>query len=269
MTSVVASSKNPSGGTGPATLEKWLVAIVFATLVVVTCFSLSARALERAGRITGLYDRIAFSSSTYLEPETPASTIFDLDLNSAWLDRAPGTYAGRPHLPVDMHSPIPDPQSLYITLEIGLTHFPQKPPQANPLRELTIWSGAAGKDFYTYARPRRIHLIFFLQGLVDMDRSYSFPGQPHFWSHRVVELRDLADPQTIALDFLPSIPASPRFPINISQTWLRVIVESYYPGRKYADTVAIRELHVAETFPTVPQPQVNPKELIRLPSAKP
>ena len=218
--------------------------------------SLGGKALERSSRVTGLYDRIAFSTTTYREPAL-AGTIFDRKAETPWTDRGEVLKSGRYFVPPDITSSLPDPRSLHLTVEVGLSHFPGRPPLKNAVRELIVWSGdqTDAQSFRAHARPRRIHLVFFLQALVDVDREYRFPGQPKFWTKRTVVLQDTPTPQRIALDFLPALPDSSRFPLHISQTWLRIIVETYYPGTKQRDLTAISELDFVEphaTFPPMP-----------------
>lgn len=213
---------------------------------------LGSNASARAGRITELYERVAFSTTTYLDLEKDAHAVFDRRTNTAWQDSGRVIGRGRYALPSDLSSSIPDPQSLHLTVEIGLSHFPGKPPKPNVPRELVIWSGdqSSPQSFSATGRPRRVLLLFFLQALVDVDREYRFPGQPVLWARRAAELQDSPLPQRIRLDFLPALPPSPRFPTHVSQVWLRMIVESYYPGSRDSKSTAISELDLDERHPT-------------------
>ena len=251
-------------------LERSTVAILAAASIMIGAYALGANSLERVSRISGLYDRIAFSTSTYTEPQL-ARAIFDRDIRTVWADRGIVQSPGRYHLPADMGSSLPDPRSLHLTVEIGLSHFPGRPPRANKIQELVVWSGdqSSPAAFRKRARPKKIHLVFFQQALVDMDREYRFPGEPKPWMSRAVVLQDTPAPQRIALGFLPSLPASPRFPIHVSQIWLRIIVETYYPGAAERDLTAISELDLLEPHATLPRmPGDRTRWLLLHPSAQ-
>ena len=150
-----------------------------------------------------------------------------------------------------MPSVFPGPDVLHFSLELGLSHFPDHPPRPNPLLRVFLWPGNQIDliHFQDYARPKGIRLLFFRQKLVDVDRDFQFPGPPEFWAEKRIVLEDRQGVQIVDTDFLPAIEVSERFPVNIYMLWLRVEVESFYPGRKYADQVAFTEIDFQQSFP--------------------
>lgn len=192
-----------------------------------------------------LQPRLVFSPGSLMDPDSEPSLVVDRNLETAWVETVPsdlrpgGSGTGA----------IPEPGSLFLQMELSLTHFPGSPPKPNPVRSITIWSGHP-KSFYAYARPQRIALRFFIQKLVDVDREFRFPSLPENWSVTTIVLEDRPGPQKISVN-LPRIgPASGPFPSGIAQIWLRIDVESVYPGRSSPQKVAVTEVDFEETYPT-------------------
>ncbi len=189
-----------------------------------------------------------------LNIDIPTHHLVDRDIRTAWADQLPSVFllgADRFRPIPNPAGPLPDPRSLYINMELGVTHYPAFPPRINPMRTLIIWPGdqSSPAAFRAHARPRRVRLVFFRQQLVDPDRSYRFPDLPRFWGTRVITLRDGFGPQSIPLDFLSPIEPSPGFPHKVSRVWLRLIFESYYPGTRHRSRVAISEIDFRQKYP--------------------
>ena len=221
--------------------------------IIGTNVYLAAKTLRRTKNLHELYERIIYSTASYYNPESQPKNVFDGDIHTAWRESLPVAIMPSPtsyKIPKNFREPTPDPQTLYLTMEVGLTHFPGIPPKKNPLKKLVFYSGdkSSAGSFQEYARPKRIHLTFFKQDLIDMDREYILPAEPVFWEKKSLILADSPDKQEINLDFLPELEDSPKFHINIHQVWLRIVIENFYPGTKYPNQVAISEIDFIKTF---------------------
>ena len=234
--------------------ERLILLLILMGSIVGTNLYLASKTLRRTKNLHELYERIIYSTASYYNPGNQPKNVFDGDIHTAWRESLPVEIMSSPSsfkIPEDFRDPTPDPQTLYLTMEVGLTHFPGIPPQKNPLKKLTIYSGDQSNvsSFKEYARPKRIHLTFFKQDLIDMDREYILPAEPVFWEKKSLTLTDSPDKQEISLDFLPKLEESPKFHINIHQVWLRIVIENFYPGTKYPSQVAISEIDFIKTFP--------------------
>ena len=224
---------------------------VLGAALILSAFLLSegvllSRAQNRARSLTELYPRIVFSRSMLHAPEIDPAFVFDHDLKTAWWDRRDEEDVVSGKDP----GPIPPTNMLYLMFELAPTHFPDSPPRRNRIRELIIYAGnQAPGEFQRYARPRTVELLFFSQQLVDADREFKLPGAPQFLQRKTIVLKDLPQGQRIALD-LPAVAASPGFPINVAQLWLRTEFLDFYPGSEYPGKVAISEIDFIEDYPT-------------------
>lgn len=249
---VGSASRN---GPAPGRLEAKLGTSLIVVLVLVYALVLALNTEKRTAGLTELYPRILISTTSLLNSDIHPEYVFDRSLQSAWWEEMPvgDQSAGNRHrITRNLQHPLPDPQTLQLTVEAGITHFPDNPPRPNRLLKFLIWNGYQKdqKTFRDYARPKKIHLIFFLQDLVDVDREYRIPGAPRFWRSKTVLLEDRPGVQSIDLDFLPPSPPSPRFPVRVSQIWMRLLIESCYPGQKFPHRPAVSEIDFLELHPT-------------------
>ncbi len=235
--------------------ERLALAFLAAISIGLGAVYLSQRAFRRTVNLTELYERVIFSNSFFIRPDVDPSRVFDGDPRTAWWDDL-NIDPARPRAHISGKSPGPVPAAglFYIQMELGMTHFPDRPPRINPLLALRIMPGnqADAASFRAYARPRRVHLHIFYQAVVDFDREYRFPGAPVAIASKTVDLADSMGEQIIPVDFLPPVPASPGFPRDIALVWLRMEIESFYPGDRFVNRVAVSELDFDEKFPTHP-----------------
>ena len=215
---------------------------------------LATKTIRKTRNLHELYERIIYSSASYYDADNHSKNVYDGDLKTAWREAPPpGALIRTNQLKMSNHpeNPEPDPSTLQLTMEVGLTHYPDRPPRKNPLKALMIWSGDQSnpEKFMQFARPARIRLLFFRQGLIDMDREYRLPREPELWKEMIVTLEDKSGQQQIDLSTLPGLDESPQFHKNIYMLWLRVIVESFYPGSDFRNEVAISEIKFERVIP--------------------
>lgn len=230
-----------------------VLAVLAAALIGLGGAFLLQRAFRRTVNLTELYQRVIVSNSFFVRPDVDPGQVFDGDPRTAWWDDL-NVEPGEPGARVSGEHPdaLPARELFYIQMELGMTHFPDDPPRINRIREFRIWPGNQSDpaSFRDYARPRRVHLHIFYQGVVDFDREYRFPGKPAHIASTTLTLADRPGMQRIPADFLPPTMLSPRFPYNVAIVWLRLEIESYYPGRRFRNRVAVSELDFIEDFPT-------------------
>lgn len=231
--------------------EKILLIAVVLGGCTVGSFWLTGRSLAKARVLETMTGRLIFTSASYADPESPisAGVLLDGEPTTALPDlNAPARRTGT-------RSPIRaanssiwawSPDRAFVQLQVGLTHAPERPPRPNPLLAMRVWPGnqASAEDFRRTARPRTVRLIFFRQQIVDLDREYRLPEEPVFWKEKTVRLLDRMGPQRVALDFLDEPGASPAFPGEVQQIWLRLEISDYFPGNDpvSADAIALSEL---------------------------
>jgi len=231
----------------------FLSLFIIAVLLAVTIFQVS-RTERRTRNLYQLYERIIFSNSSITDPEIDIDAIFDRNIKTAWIENIINTRKGALIGPTNKNliKVIPSADIFQITMEVGLSHFPGKPPVVNPLKKLRIWPGFQ-RDKHTfreYSRPKRITFLFFKQKLVDMDTEYKIPGLPEYLASKSIILKNRAGYQEIDLGFLPKFGNSPRFPVDIYQIWMRIIIHDYYPGSRFRKRIAISEIDFKETYRT-------------------
>ena len=238
--------------------ERLVLALIASALIALSSVYLLQRSFRRTVNLTELYERVIFSNSFFIRPDVDPSRVFDGDTATAWWDDLK-VDPDRPRAHVSQAKPsaLPGRDLFYLQMELGMTHFPDRPPRINRLEGLRFWSGNQKDEatFGDYARPRKVHLHIFYQGVVDFDREYRFPGSPVHVASKTVTLEDRFGPQTVPVDFLPATLPSPRFPYNVSLVWLRAEIESYYPGRKFRNRVALSEIDFLEEIPTHAPPE--------------
>lgn len=167
----------------------------------------------------------------------------------------------------DRHAwPFPGDRA-FIQLEGPLSHHAGSPPETNRLNELVLWPGlqSSRADFQAYGRPRTLRLIFFRQAQVDFDREYRYPDPPVFWREVRARLPDFYGPVRISLAALPEPEASPGFPANVSQIWLRIEIEDAYPGQSAPASIALSEIAFGTQFEAVAIPRSVVREAELLP----
>ena len=258
-TPATSSTGNPVLSTGPFSAlpvkESILLALVAGLIILWSVVFQVGKTNRRTARLSE-NRRVFSTSSLYFSGLIKTDHIFDRNLKTAWVeDLGPLTPLAGITPPVDWKNPVPDPRTLQITIELALSHFPGNPPTPNPLHELTIWSGnqKSPGDFQDFARPRRVRIIFYEQRLVDIDKEYRLMELPHYIGDLSLELKDSPRPQNFDLSFLPRPAASTAFPENISQVWMRIIVESIYPGKRYRNRLAISEIDYRQAHRTIPE----------------
>lgn len=81
-----------------------------------------------------------------------------------------------------------------------------------------------------------------------MDREFRLPPLPEFLAEKTLTLPDL---QTVSVnaDFLPPPLDSPRYPAGVRRLQVRIEIMDVYPGRDYANTVAISEVTYSNRVP--------------------
>ncbi len=225
--------------------ERWAWTILTLLVPVVVLADISIRTWNKTRDLTELQPRLVFTSGSLMDPDSDPGLVVDHRLDTAWVETVPsdlrqgGSGTGA----------LPEPGSLFLQMELSLSHFPGSPPKPNPVRSITIWSGDP-RAFYQHARPRRVSLRFFIQKLVDVDREFRFPSLPENWSVTTILLEDRPGPQKIPVQ-LPVIgPASGAFPSGIAQIWLRIDIESVYPGTASPQKIAMAEVDFEETYST-------------------
>ncbi|MBI3395124.1 MAG: hypothetical protein HY042_04760 [Spirochaetia bacterium] len=232
--------------------ERTWIAALAAVVLFLIHVGLARGAWERTKNMTRIRDRVAFSGTSLIDPEVQPALAFDKKPGTAWIEGAPSTL----RISQATVESLPDPGTLFLQTEVALSHFPGDPPRPNPLKRLWIWPGLQ-KDlnsFYAYARPARIRVRFFQQELVDIDREFRLPNLPEPMGETTVVLEDKPGPQIIDLTFLPKPAAvNTPFPQGIHQIWLRIEIETLYPGLKHTSSAAISEIYVEQEIPVEAQ----------------
>lgn len=134
----------------------------------------------------------------------------------------------------------------FIQMDVGLSHFPGNPPQANPLRSFKIWPGdqSSQESWEKSARPKDIRLVFFRQRLVDSDREYKMIGTPISWQTFSFRLQNKFGSQNFGLEFKNKVKPSSPFPGEIDLIWCRMEIISHYTGKSQykKNNIAISEI---------------------------
>jgi hypothetical protein len=218
-----------------STREKFFATLTLFFLITGVLGYTTLSALKFTSSVDRLSEKMVISRDYYLRASQSCYSAADKNLATAWTEDF-----------------IPDSDSpLFITIESGLTHFPGLPPVENLPKELYIWSGnqTAGQLFQDYARPKKINLIFLTQEKVDVDREFRLPGPLEVWAEKKISLPDSPGKIIIPLDFLKSKGPSAKFPKNVHQIWIRIEIESVYPGKKFPNTIAVTEIDYKTPIP--------------------
>ncbi len=182
-----------------------------------------------------LNPKMVLSRDSYLLGSDSAYSAFDRKKETAWTERLTS----------------PSEKKAYISAELGLTHFPGRPPSENMPVKLIVYSGhhENPQRFREYARPRTVVIRFYFQEKVDVDREYRLPGPLQFRSEKKVILPDTMEPVILPADFLKGPGSSPKFPVNVHQIWLQMEVLDVYPGSEHRDTFAVSEIDYITPLP--------------------
>lgn len=242
-----------------------------AGLAVLSAFAANVYLLSsnqtQLAALAGLKGRYILSSAVLADPEQPPPDVL-LDGDPAtglWNLRPPAR--PRPTPAADPRAwPFPGDRP-FIQFEGPLSHHAGSPPETNRLNELVLWPGlqSSRANFQAYGRPRTIRLIFFRQAQVDFDREYRYPDPPAYWRELRARLPDFYGPVRISLAALPEPEASPGFPANVSQIWLRIEIEDAYPGQSAPASIGLSEIAFGTQFEAVSIPHSVVREAELLP----
>lgn len=194
-------------------------------------------------------NRLLLSSALILDQNVVLKDIVDHDQKTAILNLnhlgqqnngiIPGKNTANHEWPFRLDIP-------FIQMDVGLSHFPGRPPVINHLKKFRIWPGNQKSKitWQSSGRPRDIELVFFRQRLVDADREYKLIGEPVFWQSFRFHLKNKYGPQEFALKFKDKIGPSENFPGQIDFIWCRVEIKSYYQGSNISmqNHIAISEI---------------------------
>lgn len=240
--------------------ERFFISVLFVSSAAAASLHLVLSSRRYAADLGRAHHTVSFSTGFFTHPSVHPELAQDGNPGTAWIDWIPKGQANRKEAAAERAgvatgskpSSLPDPERLYIQMRMGLTHFPGHPPLLNLPEKLLLWSGdqSDARHFQDYSRPRRIRLIFFKQELVDIDREVRFPDPPDFWAEKDLTLEDRTGVQSVNLDFLPPVAEARAFPKGIYQIWLRIEIETVYPGRLHPDQVALSEVDYAERLPS-------------------
>jgi len=227
--------------------EPLILSVVTGMVLLIITGSFVFKAEKKVSSQSELFPRLIFSSATFRNPNHATAALIDQKKDTFWSD-GPVLSSVATKKNLSKKEALPPEGMIYLHLELGLTHFPGNPPIPNPLKEITIISGAGITEeaYQAYARPRTIRLIFFRQKVVDVDRTLEFPGLPVYTGELTVTLKDSKEIQTIHVESLPPIPDSKGFPYNISVYWMRMEILDVYKGKQFPETVAISEIGFKE-----------------------
>lgn len=241
---------------------------IFTSVFVLFFVTLGARilvtsAVEKTDGLTRLSPPMVLTPGSFLGSEAPGELAMDGDIHTAWIESIPPRLYTR-EIPRRNHPAIPVSGTLYWIGELGFTHFPADPPLQNAPKEFYIWSGnqASEKDYYDYARPRRVRLVLLRQQMVDVDREFKLTRLPEVWGETSLELPDHPGRISIPLHFLSPLEDSTGFPRNVSRIWVRLEIQSYYPGKLHPDSIAVSELdyrsEISDHKSVLPEPPEMP-----------
>ncbi len=191
---------------------------------------------ERDG-LLNFRGRTAISTNSFFDLNLRPDLAIDDDPSTFWSEEMPG--AGGTCLSAQRSTPASDerPPCLFLLTDAGFSHRPARPPIPDMPRTLVVVPGP--RDF---ARPRNARVVFFEQEIVDIDREFRLPTMPVFLAEKSVILAD--GESRIPLDFLPPARETQTYPGLVRKLWVRLEIESVYPGSKSANKVAISELKV-------------------------
>lgn len=185
--------------------------------------------------IADFQGRSAFSTGSFFNPALEPRAAVDGNPATVWAEAPPVKalcVAGVP----ETRDPVEMPPCLFLQVDLGFTHAPANPPVKRPPIQMKIQNGPAA-----YARPRTVHLVFFSQEIIDMDREFRLPPLPKFLAEKTLVLAD-ASTAAIDLGFLPPPAESPRYPAGVQRLQVRIEIRDVYPGTTHANTVAISEV---------------------------
>lgn len=242
-----------------------------AGLVVLAALAANAHLLSsnqtQLAALAGLKGRYILSSAAPADPrQPPPDVLVDGDpATGLWNLRPPAR--PRPSIAPDPRAwPFPGDRP-FIQLEGPLSHHAGLPPETNRLNALLLWPGyqRSRADFQANGRPRTLRLVFFRQAQVDFDREYRYPDPPAYWSEVRARLPDFYGPVRVSLASLPEPEASPGFPVNVYQIWLRIEIEDAYPGETARDSIGLSEIAWGSQFQAAAIPHSVVREAQILP----
>ncbi len=165
------------------------------------------------------------------DPSTPgeASNVIDGDFNSAVL---------LPH-------PSGHREGTYLLMDMALTHHPSQD-GLQPRRTLGFWMYMGGcadcppETFHAYSRPKQGRLELLYRRANDPDQEFIIPPA-HIIVTVTVHWKDTPSPQWVSLH-VPDPAYSAKYPENVNYIIAKLYIDDVYPGKKFPDIVAIREI---------------------------
>jgi hypothetical protein len=185
----------------------------------------------------GYQGRTAISTNSIFDPALSPELAIDSDRKTFWKESMPGVQGTCTNETRTAPESDTRPPCLFLLIDAGFSHRPGRPPEPDMPTFLTLEPGPA-----EYARPRAVRVVFFDQEIVDMDREFRLPTSPVFLAEKSFVLSDGIN--HLPLDFLPPARVTAVYPGSVRKLWVRVEIESVYPGSKYSNTVGISELFV-------------------------